>query len=299
MNKRFELALAGAIALLTLLADPGRTQRPEGCGAPALANLKSHRVAAGETLDGIANRYTLIPATLLGFNPTLRQGPLSVGATLQIPPFNGIRVDVRPGQTWRDVAKQYGVRPDVLFEVNGCQPNPQAVFVPGVNWSPVGTSTNQTPLLADRILSGSPLPLRPTLTSILLGFGWRLQSATGKTVFHGGMDLAAPVGTAVLAVGDGTVAFIGNQAAYGNLVVINHAEGLQTRYAQLKSVNVKVGQAVKRGAPIATVGQSGSPSSREPHLHFEVRSRSQLGWVAENPEPYLLRNPTSPTQAQK
>ncbi|MGA7935191.1 MAG: M23 family metallopeptidase, partial [Kovacikia sp.] len=90
-----------------------------------------------------------------------------------------------------------------------------------------------------------------------------------------------------------------NQGAYGKLVVINHQEGLQTRYAQLSKLQVKVGQVVKKGQTIAFVGTSGSPSSKQPHLHFEVRSRSDLGWVAQNPEPYLLKDRVKPAQAKK
>jgi lysostaphin len=89
-------------------------------------------------------------------------------------------------------------------------------------------------------------------------------------------------------VGDGTVAFASSQGSYGNLIVINHSEGLQTRYAQLSRIQVKVGQTVKRGQTIGTVGSTGRPSSTQSHLHLEVRSRSNVGWVAENPESYLL-----------
>ncbi|UIE39279.1 M23 family metallopeptidase [Leptodesmis sichuanensis] len=257
------------------------------CSPPALSRITRHRVASGETLDTIARRYNLLPTTLMGFNPALQSGKAAVGTEILIPPFNGIRVDVKPGQTLRDVAKAYGVRPDVLFEVNGCQPAPKAVFIPGVNWSPVGTSNSSSGPSTGQILSGSPFPTPLSESSILQRYGYGVQGNTSQVAFHSGIDLAAPSGTPVLAVGDGTIAFAGQQGVYGNLVVINHLEGLQTRYAQLGSIRVKAGQTVKRGQTIGTVGTSGRPSSKNPHLHFEVRSRSNLGWVAEDPTPVL------------
>ncbi len=268
----------------TLLA-----QKP--CSPSALSRITRHRVASGETLDTIARRYNLLPTTLLGFNPALRAGNAPVGTEILVPPFNGIRVDVKPGQTWRDVAKAYGVRPDVLFEVNGCQPAPRTVFVPGVNWSPVETSGSGSGPSTGQILSGSPFPTPLSESSILQRYGYGVQGNTSQVAFHSGIDLAAPIGTSVLAVGDGTIAFAGQQGVYGNMVVINHLEGLQTRYAQLGSIRVKTGQTVKRGQTIGTVGTSGRPSSKTPHLHFEVRSRSNLGWVAEDPAPVLKLQP--------
>jgi lysostaphin len=269
------------------------------CQAPVLSRLTRHKITAGETLDSIARQYSLIPATLMGLNPTLRSGKAPIGTEILIPPYNGIRVELQSNQTWRDIAKRYNVRSDVLFEVNGCQPAPKVVFVPGVNWSPVETPGQKTPAQTTRLLSGSPLPAKLSQSMILLGYGWGLQPNTGRVGFHSGVDLAATAGTPVLAAGDGTIAFAGNQGAYGKLVVINHQEGLQTRYAQLGSIKVKVGQVVKRGQTIATVGTSGTPSSKQPHLHFEVRSRSDLGWVAQNPEPYLLKDVPRPNQAKK
>ncbi|XGV98872.1 MAG: LysM peptidoglycan-binding domain-containing M23 family metallopeptidase [Leptolyngbya sp. BL-A-14] len=281
---------------------PVGAANPSTCSPGALSRLVRHKIASGETLEGIAQQYNLIPTTLMGLNPSLRSGKTPVGAEILIPPYNGIRVEVKPNQTWRDVAKAYNIRSDVLFEVNGCQAAPKVVFVPGANWSPV--ETTPTPAKPDApkpesILSAYPLSAKPARSALLLGYGWGIQPLTNKVGFHSGVDLAATVGSPVLAAGDGTVAFAGKQGAYGNLVVINHAEGLQTRYAQLASVKVKVGQVVKRGQAIATVGTTGTPSSREPHLHFEVRSRSGLGWVADNPEPYILKNQVRPAQAQK
>jgi lysostaphin len=235
----------------------------------------------------------------MGLNPVLRSGKAPVGAEILVPPYNGIRVELTSNQSWHDVAKEYGVRPDVLFEVNGCQPAPKVVFVPGVNWSPVNTPGQTPSTQTTRIISGYPLPFRPSQSAILLGYGWGLQPTLGKVGFHSGVDLAAAPGTNVLAAGDGTVAFAGSQGAYGKLIVLNHQEGLQTRYAQLSSIKVKVGQAVKRGQIIGAVGTSGRPSSRQPHLHFEIRSRSKLGWVAENPETYLLKDLSGPNQAKK
>lgn len=270
-----------------------------GCPAPVLSRLTRHRVASGETVESIARQYNLLPTTLMGLNPSLRGGKAPVGAEVLVPPFNGIRVELRANQTWRDVAKQYGVRPDVLFEANGCQPTPKVVFVPGVNWSPVSSVGQSSGNSTAGIVSTYPLPSSPARAAILLGYGYGLQPTTGKVGFHSGVDLSAALGTNVLAAGDGTVAFAGNQGAYGKLVVINHQEGLQTRYAQLGSIKVKVGQSVRKGQPIGTVGTSGRPSSSQPHLHFEVRSRSKLGWVAENPESYFLKNQQGSGQAMK
>ncbi len=255
------------------------------CPAPALSRLVRHKVISGETLEGIARQYNLIPATLMGMNPVLRTGKAPIGAQILIPPYNGIRAEVAAGQNWRSVAAQYRVRPDVLFEVNGCQTAPKVVFVPGVNWSPID---GQPAAPANSIgLSGYPLAAN---TSLLLGYGWYFPTGRDQPVFHTGMDLAAAIDTPVLAIGDGTIAFAGQQGAYGNLVVINHQQGYQTRYAQLASIKVKAGQTVKRGTPIGTVGKTGTPSSSAPHLHFEVRSNSKLGWVADDPSPILKRN---------
>ncbi len=251
------------------------------CPAPALSRLTRHKVASGETLESIATQYNLIPATLMGLNPSARLGKVSMGEELQVPPFNGIRVEVPAGQTWKEVAAKYRVRPDLLFEVNGCQKAPKVVFVPGVNWSPIHADSS---IASSSSLSGYPLAQKAT---VLLGFGWYLPPGQEKPVFHSGLDLAAAEGREVRSLSDGTVAFAGTQGAYGNLVVMNHNKGYQTRYAQLGSIKVKVGQKVKSGTAIGTVGKSGTPSSTPSHLHFEVRSNSKVGWVAEDPTPFI------------
>lgn len=254
------------------------------CPAPALSRLRRHRVSSGETLTSIAQRYNLVPATLMGFNPSLRGGSAPVGAEIVIPPYNGIQIEVPRGTSWRDLAAAYGMRPDVLFEVNGCQTQmPRVVFLPGVNWSPDGSVSAQTEA-AQPVPTLGRYPL-PGDAEVLTGYGWQADYRTSELVFHSGVDLQAAEGTPVLAAQDGTIAFASSQGNYGNLVVINHSEGLQTRYAQLATIGVTVGQAVRRGDRIGTVGQTGNATT--PHLHFEVRSNSSVGWVAESPTQYF------------
>jgi murein DD-endopeptidase MepM/ murein hydrolase activator NlpD len=254
--------------------------------------LTRHKVTAGETLESIANQYNLIPATLIGLNPGLRGGSIAVGREILIPPFNGIRVQAPAGSTWQDLATAYGVRADILYELNGCQQQPQQLFIPGVNWS-----TQERPRKETYTgFAGYPLP---SVAPVALSYGWHENPSTGKATFHSGIDLLANPGTPVLSVDGGTVAFAGQQASYGNLVVVNHQGGRQTRYAHLKYLSVRAGQEVKTGDALGTVGSTGRPDTDKPHLHFEVRYYSPQGWVAQDPEPNLKARPDSESQSLK
>lgn len=241
------------------------------------SRLRSHKVGAGETLEGIANRYGLIAQTLLSFNPILNQGLPSIGTEILVPPVNGIAISVPSGTTWAELARRYGVRADVLFEVNGCQSPTSVMFLPGINWT-----SSATPQRFQSAIDRYPLA-QPT--QILLGYGFYGDPAANQ--FHSGIDLAAPLGATVVAAGNGVVAFAGEQNPWGKMVAINHGNGQQSRYAHLGSISVTVGQEVRSGTPIGTVGNTGSPQSSQPHLHFEVRINSPAGALAQDPELYL------------
>ncbi len=253
----------------------GSSSKPNACPAPALSRVIVHRVDATETLAIIADKYNLNTATLMGMNPAWRQQDPPPGTEIIVPPSDGIRVELTPGQTWRQVAQIYDVSPQVLFEVNGCEETAQSMFVPGVNWSDVPFPNTGW---------GHPLPGNSQIT---LAYGWRLRPGLGELAFHSGIDLEAPVGTGVLAAQAGVVAFAGERGISGNLVVINHQDGKQTRYAHLGEIRVSTGQQVNQGDEIGTVGSTGSPDVEAPHLHFEVRSANVLGWVAQDPREYL------------
>lgn len=254
-----------------------------GCPIPALSRFQRHKVARGETLENIAQRYNLTPTTIIDMNPALRNGGFTVGSELQIPPYNGIVVEVPRGQTWRQIAAKYKVRADTLFEINGCQQDPRIVFVPSGNGA---VSASAAPANGASPVSISGYPLAQ-VANVGLAYGWQINPKTGEVFFHSGVDLLAAVGTPVEAIAPGTVVFANDQGTYGKLVIINHGGGLQSRYAQLDSIKVSVGQQVNKGDVLGTVGTTGQPTSKQPHLHFEMRASSDLGWVAKDPKGYL------------
>ena len=93
--------------------------------------------------------------------------------------------------------------------------------------------------------------------------------------FHSGLDLVAPAGTPVRAAGAGTVTFAGwNAGGYGNLVVIDHGNGVSSWYAHLSRLDVTSGAAVATATQVGLVGATGDASG--PHLHFEVRVRGAV-----------------------
>lgn len=99
-------------------------------------------------------------------------------------------------------------------------------------------------------------------------FGNRFHPIDHKVKFHQGIDIAAPRGTAIKAAAEGTVVFAGWSKGYGNTVVIEHADGRQTRYAHAQKLFVSKGDRIDAGEKIAAVGSTGK--STGPHLHFEI-----------------------------
>lgn len=99
-------------------------------------------------------------------------------------------------------------------------------------------------------------------------FGRRSAPKKGASTYHKGIDLAVPIGTAVMASRGGTVTRAGWGSGYGYCVYIQHPDGVSTRYGHLSKVLVKVGQTVSQGQKIALSGNTGV--STGPHLHFEI-----------------------------
>ncbi|MFB7504028.1 M23 family metallopeptidase [Streptomyces broussonetiae] len=105
--------------------------------------------------------------------------------------------------------------------------------------------------------------------------GYKASSSLWSSGSHTGIDFHAASGTAVLAVGSGTVVSTGWGGAYGNQIVIRMADGMYTQYGHLSSIGVTVGQQVTPGRQIGLSGATGNVTG--PHLHFEARTTPDYG----------------------
>ena len=112
----------------------------------------------------------------------------------------------------------------------------------------------------------SAMPAKGRVTS---GVGTRHSPWTGKPEFHSGLDLPNPVGTPVYAPANGVVESVGVSNGNGQMVVLNHGQGITTQYLHLSKAIVKKGDRVRKCQQIAESGNTGKTTS--PHLHYEVR----------------------------
>jgi murein DD-endopeptidase MepM/ murein hydrolase activator NlpD len=182
---------------------------------------------------------------------------------------------VKKGDTLLAIAKKFGSDTDKIVEANGLVNTAslsigQRLILPGgklpvvVPVAPTNVATN-----IKNVLKPAPSPdAKTSLTKLLWPSAARRISQYYKFK-HTGVDIAGPVGTSIYAADDGTVSFAGwNNGGYGNMIVIDHGNGLYTRYAHSSKLLVKVGDVVKRGDTISLMGSTGR--STGPHLHFEV-----------------------------
>jgi murein DD-endopeptidase MepM/ murein hydrolase activator NlpD len=298
----------------------GQTLKIPGAAVSSFGTLpegfKAHTLVAGETLAGIAEANGVTETELRAVNPRMPSEGLPPGAVLRIPPPGGQVVVLSSADTLLSVALEHGLSPSELLRANGMtSPSEvqagQAVFVPGAGSASAAGPAVPTPVIEarpggsleqrraalqaqSRDLLGRaaslleryegrpqgfvwPLAVRGQISSL---FGHRNISVGGNT-FHAGLDVAAPMGTAIVAVQGGTVSRAGWMGAYGYSVFVDHGDGAQTRYAHMSALSVAVGQAVGQGQQLGLVGSTGA--STGPHLHFELRFNGR----AVDPRPYL------------
>ena len=235
--------------------------------APQLAPRTAenvHIVAPGETLIGIAHKNGVTLTALAHANHIQPFGKINIGDRLTIP-------------GGRQVAAQRTAPPHVA--------QPRTVAVEKVASAPVQNARVATPepqstetVTHTAEAAGSMPSFRwPVKGRVIAGFGPRPNGTQND-----GINLAVPEGTPVKAADDGVVAYAGNELkGYGNLVLIRHANGFVSAYANASELMVKRGDTVKRGQVIAHAGQTGNVTS--PQLHFEIRK----GATPVDPTKYL------------
>ncbi len=131
----------------------------------------------------------------------------------------------------------------------------------------------------ERFVAGRPI----TWGWLSSRYGYRSDPFTGRRTWHAGVDLAGREGSDIIAVAAGVVTYADDRHGYGNLVEVDHGEGLVTRYAHCKTIEVEVGDIVQKGQVLALMGSTGR--STGPHVHFEVLRDGK----SQNPEHYIQR----------
>jgi murein DD-endopeptidase MepM/ murein hydrolase activator NlpD len=137
---------------------------------------------------------------------------------------------------------------------------------------------------ADRPESArSSIPSREPVESMALtsSFGVRSDPFNGRRRMHQGIDIPGPLGTPIYATADGVVERAEWANGYGNLIELNHGNGLQTRYGHLSKMIAQPNERVRRGQLIALMGSTGRSTGS--HLHYEVR----IAGAAVDPSPYI------------
>ncbi|HEU4622371.1 MAG TPA: M23 family metallopeptidase [Burkholderiaceae bacterium] len=137
--------------------------------------------------------------------------------------------------------------------------------------------------LLDRSIDGKLLPSNTPVRQGFIGsgFGWRIDPFNGRRAMHEGLDFAAPAGSPIHAAAGGVVVAAQTHPDYGQMIDVDHGNGLVTRYAHASKLHVRAGDIVKRGDKIAEVGSTGRSTGA--HLHFEVH----VNGTPKNPLTYL------------
>lgn len=258
---------------------------------PTSSQISVYTVHQGDTLSSIAKLFGVSVNTIVWAND-IKKGQVHEGETLVILPITGILHTVVKGETLATLAKTYNSNAHDIAQYNNLSDNQHltigdSVIIPdgelnaSITSTPT-TSSSKGSQSVKQLASGTPTaPLHgaggPDLPNYFI---WPVDGGRITQGLHGfdAVDIGAPKGTGIFAAADGTVLIARDNGAwnggYGNYIVIQHPNGVQTLYAHASKVLVSAGDTVSQGEVIAKVGQTGDATGT--HLHFEVRG-------AENP----------------
>ncbi|MCK5617192.1 M23 family metallopeptidase [Candidatus Pacearchaeota archaeon] len=230
-----------------------------------------YTVEPGDTISTIAQQFSLKKETLMAENNLWNPNRLRVGVKLKVLPVDGLSHVVKKGETVEKIAKKYKVEADALFAQNQLKAEDEleadrVLIVPGAKRSapvyrassaPSGGGNYQGPTAVGRLIW-------PTIGKLTQGYH-RGHTALDIADRAKGPIYAAAAGKVIKSQG-------GWNGGYGNYIILDHGNGMQTLYGHNEKLYVTVGQYVEQGQTIAWMGNSGrvyGPTGI--HLHFEVR----------------------------
>ena len=225
-------------------------------------------VKRGDTISGIAYKMGLKNiGTIFSVNNVTNAKRIMAGTHLNIPSMDGILYTVKKNDNLDSIAKNFNIPFEVLLDANDLRDAEISfntrLFIPGATLS----ITELKKAMGELFI----YPIHGRLTS---PFGYRSDPFTGRKSFHSGIDLAAPTGTQVKVILDGTVSLISYSRIFGNYIIVTHPNGYQSLYGHLSAFNAKKGQAVIQGDVIAFVGNTGM--STGPHVHLSIYKNGKL-----------------------
>ncbi|MCK5245570.1 M23 family metallopeptidase, partial [Candidatus Bipolaricaulota bacterium] len=240
----------------------------DGVGPIRSERFLVHTVDDGESIADIATVLGVSVSNLLASNRLFGGEQLQPNQVLYASD-QGIVHIIQLGQTLSDIARSYAVPLEALMEANDLTSSStifagDRILIPGATTS----FWNNAVALSKGISTQFIWPLEGELVS---EFGWRVHPVLGDRHHHEGIDLDVPEGTTVHAAAAGEVYFYGEQPGYGNVLIIEHANGFYSLYGHLSDSFVFAGQYVEMGQAVARSGNTGISSG--PHLHFELRNR--------------------------
>lgn len=257
---------------------------------PKNATISRYVVHEGDTLSGIAKMFGVSTNTVLWANDLPSSAKIKIGQVLIILPVNGTKHTVQKGDTLASIAKQYNGDAADIASYNGFETSSAAltlgseVIIPNGEASVPTTPTSVPKKIANpgpkkavvRVGAEPAHDVGPAGSSSEVAYYIAPVVRYVETQgIHGynAVDMAAPVGTPIMASAEGEVIVAkagGYNGGYGSYVVIQHANGSQTLYGHMSKVATYDGAHVVQGQVIGYVGNTGR--STGPHLHFEIRN---------------------------
>ena len=263
---------AGGSGLGTAI-DDGTLYKPVAVDtsiATASGLLRHYTVASGDTLSGIASKFSVSTMTIWWANHLTSKDQLHIGENLVIPPVDGLVVTVQAGDTLASLATKYKISDAAIVSTNELTDTNlivgEVLILPGAKGAPIPVPK----IAVAKSSSGGHGSFTYT------GGAWHWPVVGGGNYIsqyfwsgHPGVDIAASYGTPIVAPLAARVVYAGwNDNGGGYQVWLNFGNGLYSGMYHMSSVSVSVGQVVSRGQQVGRVGMSGWATG--PHCHFEV-----------------------------